>query len=567
MQTTEAIDRNRFAPGHILLNKANIFLAFWFLLNLVQIAFTELTSDEGYYWFYATRLQWGYYDHPPMIALLIRMGSILFPGELGVRFFNLVLSTAAVKLFLDLLPARAKNSTTTFLLLLSAPLLSYLAFIVFPDGPLLFFSMLFLVWYRRFLKSENAANALLLGLAMALMLYSKYHGVLVIGFTILANLRLLLSKWFWLAAVSGTILFSPHLYWQYQHNFPSLQYHLSGRTGTVSMRHVLEFLSQQVGAIAPGLIIIPFVARPKDIFEKTLLYIIAGSFIFFTIASLKTFVHFHWTSIAVLPLLYFAVSFYHDPKRKKLFQFLIVPFVVILCLARIILLVDLNIKNVGEDYYHGRKLWAADIKKIAAGRPVFFPNNLREASLYSFYSGEQGVTLYERPEKKSQYEMWGYEDRLQGRPVLMVTKYPVAESTEVNTRMGQKIYCYPVKSFTSFYNNLPIAVSVMRQDKDTMLLRLIIQNQRTYTVSFEPSQAGAVQLVYFFQKGKDILENGVVRNMSAGDDLQPGQSKQIYLKLPLRSVKKPVNILFGFRHASIPDSYNSMPMAITNLSF
>ncbi|HET7898128.1 MAG TPA: hypothetical protein VFL47_10670, partial [Flavisolibacter sp.] len=98
------------------------FLVFWTLLNLLQVGFTELTSDEGYYWFYAQHLQWGYYDHPPMIAAMIKAGSFLFGGELGVRFFNVVLSTAGLALFFSLLADEDKHKRRTYLVLLSAPL-------------------------------------------------------------------------------------------------------------------------------------------------------------------------------------------------------------------------------------------------------------------------------------------------------------------------------------------------------------------------------------------------------------------------------------------------------------
>ncbi|RYZ61810.1 MAG: hypothetical protein EOO14_03995, partial [Chitinophagaceae bacterium] len=115
------------------------FLVFWTVLNLLQVGLMELTSDEGYYWFYAQHLQWGYYDHPPMIALLIKLGAMVLPGELGVRFFNVVLSTGGLALFFSLLPNATKQNGRTYLVLLSAPLLHYLTFLLFPDGPLLFF--------------------------------------------------------------------------------------------------------------------------------------------------------------------------------------------------------------------------------------------------------------------------------------------------------------------------------------------------------------------------------------------------------------------------------------------
>ncbi|MEM7381393.1 MAG: 4-amino-4-deoxy-L-arabinose transferase, partial [Bacteroidota bacterium] len=63
-----------------------------FLINLLQAAFTELLFDEAYYWHYSREMAWGYFDHPPMVALLIRIGSIFFDGELGVRFMSCLLS-------------------------------------------------------------------------------------------------------------------------------------------------------------------------------------------------------------------------------------------------------------------------------------------------------------------------------------------------------------------------------------------------------------------------------------------------------------------------------------------
>ncbi|MDQ3279237.1 MAG: glycosyltransferase family 39 protein, partial [Bacteroidota bacterium] len=296
----------------------SFFLLFWAVLNLLQVGLMELTSDEGYYWFYAQHLQWGYYDHPPLVALLIKIGTAILPGELGVRFFNVVLSTGGLALFFTWLPDAYKRRSRTYLVLLSAPLLHYLTFLLFPDGPLLFFSLLFLGVYRRFLQKQNSATAALLGLSLALMAYSKYHGALVLLFTVIANPRLLKNGYFYLSLLIALLLFTPHLWWQYREGFPTVQYHLSGRTSGWGLRHVGEYLSQQLVAIGPGLIFIPFVSKGKDVFERTLKTIIIGTFIFFLISSFKTFVHFHWTSIAVYPLLYFAVAYYNRPEKAKL---------------------------------------------------------------------------------------------------------------------------------------------------------------------------------------------------------------------------------------------------------
>ncbi|WP_315819032.1 hypothetical protein [Paraflavitalea speifideaquila] len=90
-------------------------------MNLIQAGYTELFDDEAYYWVYAQFPDWGYFDHPPLIALLIKAGYSIFPNELGVRFFIVLLNTATIFITRQLLPKKM----TTFFMLLPVPLLLY----------------------------------------------------------------------------------------------------------------------------------------------------------------------------------------------------------------------------------------------------------------------------------------------------------------------------------------------------------------------------------------------------------------------------------------------------------
>src|SRR3954467_13833173 len=83
-----------------------LFFIGWFILNLFQAAYTELLDDEAYYWVYSKFLDWGYYDHPPMIAVLIRMGGKIFPAEAGVRLFIVVINTLTLFVIYKLLPRK-----------------------------------------------------------------------------------------------------------------------------------------------------------------------------------------------------------------------------------------------------------------------------------------------------------------------------------------------------------------------------------------------------------------------------------------------------------------------------
>src|SRR5882724_10858466 len=62
-------------------------------LRLVAAAFTPITFDEAYYWMWSKHLASGYYDHPPMVAFVIRLGTMIAgDSELGVRLVSILLA-------------------------------------------------------------------------------------------------------------------------------------------------------------------------------------------------------------------------------------------------------------------------------------------------------------------------------------------------------------------------------------------------------------------------------------------------------------------------------------------
>src|SRR4249920_1348796 len=62
-------------------------------LRLAAAAWTPLTFDEAYYWTWSKHLAGGYYDHPPMVALVIRLGTMIAGDTLfGVRVVSILLA-------------------------------------------------------------------------------------------------------------------------------------------------------------------------------------------------------------------------------------------------------------------------------------------------------------------------------------------------------------------------------------------------------------------------------------------------------------------------------------------
>src|SRR5512147_911871 len=62
-------------------------------VRLIAAALTPITFDEAYYWMWSKHLAGGYYDHPPMVALVIRLGTMLAGDtEFGVRLVSILLA-------------------------------------------------------------------------------------------------------------------------------------------------------------------------------------------------------------------------------------------------------------------------------------------------------------------------------------------------------------------------------------------------------------------------------------------------------------------------------------------
>ncbi|MDP5141041.1 MAG: hypothetical protein NWP83_11315, partial [Spirosomaceae bacterium] len=47
---------------------------------------------------YTQFLDWGYFDHPPGVAIMIWLGSFLGKTEIAVRFFNILFTAASISI-------------------------------------------------------------------------------------------------------------------------------------------------------------------------------------------------------------------------------------------------------------------------------------------------------------------------------------------------------------------------------------------------------------------------------------------------------------------------------------
>ena len=223
-------------------------------------------------------------------------------------------------------------------------------------------------------------------------------------------------------------------------------------------------------------------------------------------------------------------------------------------------LLPFNHANV--DYYHGRNLWAEDIHALAGNKPVIFANNLRETALYSFYSHAFSTTIYGRAEKKSQYDLWNYEDSLQHKDVLYVALDSFSNSRRINTRMGETMYYQTIPDYVSYYDNVPIIATISKVQDSGVYVNVVLQNQRTHFLQFDKNSNGNYpSLTYEIERDQEAVASDTLQVLTEKDVLQPGESRQYNFSIPLRALKKGHYDLFlGIRFGVIPEAVNSNKM-------
>ncbi|MEM8999349.1 MAG: glycosyltransferase family 39 protein [Bacteroidota bacterium] len=427
-----------------------------FFLNFFQSIFTELIYDEAYYWYYAQNLSWGYFDHPPMVAFLIKLSGLVFSGELGVRFVSCILGIGTYVLIWSLVEHKDKNNYIPhfFVLLFSMVLLNAYGFLTLPDTPLLFFTALFLYQYKKFLQNRSLMASIFLGLTMAALMYSKYHAVLVIIFVLLSNLRLITRKYAWLAVITALICYIPHFLWLFENDFVTIKYHLferpnhAYRFSEFTLGYLLNLIAI-FGLLFPWAYWALFTSRIKDAFTRALLFLSYGFMLFFFISSFSRRVQTQWIVIICVPMAILTYQFLLN-NPKKFFWFIRVGvFSCLLLLYARLWLIHKPLLPLAYET-HGNKIWVNKIITKAGNIPVVFENSYRRAPMYEFYSGNPSFSLNNFYYRRNQYSIDGAEAKMQHQKVLYVSKYAKKGDISYTHPYGSVFYGSYIEDFESF---------------------------------------------------------------------------------------------------------------------
>lgn len=548
-----------------------LFMLGWFIINAMQAAFLGVDGDEAYYWVLSRNIDWGYFDHPPVVALLIRLGESFAHGFLFTRLGTIIVTTLTIGIIYKALPDNIKNIKYYLWLFAATLLFNVYSFITTPDAPLLFFSALFFLAYKKYLAKDSLPNALWMALAVTGMFYSKYHGLLPVIFVVLSNIKLLTRKSFWLMVLLVVILFLPHLYWQYTHDWATVRFHLLERGIKIyKLKYTTNYLLGQILVWGPVISILFFINLYKikitDKYLKAHLYNFTGVLILFLFSSFKNNVQPHWTLVAGSSYIVLFMQLLHNRSSNFRKNFIRLSYVnvIIIIAARLLFLIPnspfTKIKNY-KPLFHAQA-WADSIYGKAAGSPVIFSNSYIMPSLYSYYHPDAKTFGYNTKKyRKNQYSINNQDRILDGKKIDWFKETDSCEH-EHSIRSSYKNGCLiGIDSFSAISNlkitalNLPTHLKAAR----TYSIKIKIENTGAYTII----NRNNLQIEYSYSPLSYKVYDGKEKYIFLTKIIPPGYTTMAYIQITAPAIAGKNRILFSFKNGILEGNFASTYYSVT----
>ncbi len=215
----------------------SIFIVLIFtVIRVVVSNFIGLGNDESYYYSYTHQLQINYFDHPPLVAIWLKiftlnfwLGQSVFVMRLG-SFVGCIMAS----LFMYKLVQNIGNPKASFIAVLLYNCSFYASvsagLLVMPDTPQMVFFTASMYFITKIIKEDNSgANWIGFGLVAGLAVMSKVHAIFLwVGmgsYAIFYARHWFAKPAFYIAILLSAIIISPILIWNIQNDFITFRFH------------------------------------------------------------------------------------------------------------------------------------------------------------------------------------------------------------------------------------------------------------------------------------------------------------------------------------------------------
>ena len=432
--------------GQALRRRLVAMLGLGLVIHFVFGWLLTLSVDEAHYMYYAVRLDWSYFDHPPLVGWiqwpLVAIGAPVGVIRLIPQAFwlaaCLLARALAVQLFrlVPAWPSRLAPVAGAWAvgLTLLAPVMHVLAVGLLPDTLLMTLTLALMLATLSLVRPQGVgapglwrwiALGMLLGLA-GLAKYTAILAAIAVAIVLAAGRgrSVLSTAGPWIASLIAAVMVLPVFYWNATHDWVSFIYQLNhGTGGAWQARRLVAFLAVQLVAYGPLLVVGAVAAMRQVVRDRA--WGAAGLMLFFAIpfavtawmsgggGSLP-----HWTApawMAMTPFAANAIAGMWDSGRRALVKAL-ARTQAILCVLAFPGLFFAGIPGIGQDPPLGRKnpiadLWGWDnagarARALATERdiPALAVGNWTLASRLAWYARPLPVFVID--DRMDQFDLW-----------------------------------------------------------------------------------------------------------------------------------------------------------------
>jgi hypothetical protein len=422
------------------------------LSRLWVSAVLPLTGDEALFYWWSRFPDYGYYDHPPMVAWAIGAARALLGDATWALRMPATLLPLGVcgAIWWAWAPVNRVQAGWAVLLYALTPI-NWLNALVATDTPLIFWCAWSVACLLRAERDSLSINKLawrwyaLSGLCMAGALLSKYFAVLlglgyVAYFALSAPRRWLALIWLGLWALPGLAV---NLQWNYTHCWTNIMFNLFNRNegATASWDTVLSYLLMLLYLLGPGLCWVIWkerqalwqVLKPAPTPRPHLLlagWAAAMPLLIFGLMSVKKVIGLHWV-MAFYPFVFVWLLWALPPARWAQVRRGLVAFLAVhLVLAGVLSALPLRTwQHMGT--YH-RLVEAARSKEMVAQAlqgtepgVVLASNAYSAASVFGYAAGRHVPVLGMGSLHARQDDLWVDYRQFEGKTIrVLVTRQP-----------------------------------------------------------------------------------------------------------------------------------------------
>ena len=245
---------------------ALLILGIGFIVRIIASIFVTPGIDEAYYGVCSFYPAWGFFDHPPIVAVTAGFGRLVSGSfsTLSLRFGAILLFIISAILMYYIVRSLFNRKAAIFSLLFLHTIPYFFvgmgAFVI-PDNALGVFWLLFIVSILKVHQTQKGMWFLLSGVSLGFAMLSKYHAILLlgsIGFCLIAFeewRRYWKSPFLYIGLILAGLIFLPNILWNAQHNWVSYAYQF----GKGVSRHSLSFTNFYQGVLVQAAYLLPWI--------------------------------------------------------------------------------------------------------------------------------------------------------------------------------------------------------------------------------------------------------------------------------------------------------------------